>query len=87
LNPRVPSNSPKMRAHRLAFLDGLARHLLHPRTPWLFFDRDHPLRRDIYRQKRFRIYEDFWEDEKEMLELLGDDEFDDSDDPPRARLT
>ena len=58
---------------------GTTRHLLHPKSPWLFFHRDHPLRYEHWsRPKRAdRDTEDFADQEERLawiLALPDDDE-------------
>ena len=62
---------------------GRTRHLLHSRTPWLFFTRDHPLGNDWrwYRRHRHnRDEDDYWDQEERFAWILAlpddDDEID-----------
>jgi hypothetical protein len=59
---------------------GTTRHLLHPKSPWLYFHRDHPLRHDnCWRIPTRDDGEDFCDQEERLawiLALPDDDELD-----------
>ncbi len=56
-----------------------ARHLLHQKSPWLYFNRDHPLRhgrwRALYWDNDYD-HEDYWDQEERLAWILAlpDDE-------------
>ena len=64
-----------------SFICRPARHLLHHRTPWLFFHRDHPLQRDVLRNgiRVTRKRDDDSESRERWYELFGSDDDDDDD--------
>jgi hypothetical protein len=69
-----------MLSRSVAFWRSDARHLLPPKTPWLYFHRDHPLRYDYWLCFKPEYETAFWEDKEAMQLRLGDAFWDDDDD-------